>query len=94
MEKKTKIFLGVVALAAVAYLTRDKWMAKKEAPEKEESSSEFLGLFTVNKKKKSANRTRPTDSSGNCPSGTIKYGNSKDGYYCKDLQGKDLSSMA
>ena len=30
MEKKTKIFLGVVALATVAYLTRDKWMTKKE----------------------------------------------------------------
>lgn len=92
MEKKTKIFLGVVALATLAYLTRDKWMTKKEVSEKEEASSEFLGLFT--KKKKIANRTRPTDSSGNCPSGTTKYGNSKDGYYCKDLQGKDLSSMA
>jgi hypothetical protein len=93
MEKKTKIILGVAALAFVAYLTRDKWMVKKENSKKDKSSSEFSG-FDIKKKKKSANRTVPTDSSGNCPSGTIKYGNSKDGYYCKNIQGKDLSSMA
>lgn len=39
-------------------------------------------------------RTIPTNKDGNCPSGYVRYGNSKSGYYCKALAGKDLSSMA
>ena len=43
MDKKTKIFLGVAAVAAVAYFTRDMWMPKKDEAKKEgEVKSGFI----------------------------------------------------
>jgi hypothetical protein len=91
--KKILLYSGL-AIAAVWGIS--KLMKKDKKDVEKEESSEFLGRLFFNKKKNNSpvSRTKPTDSSGNCPSGTIKYGNAKDGYYCKDLQGKDLSSMS
>ena len=91
----TKKILLYVGIGLVSVWAISKLSKKENEDVKKEESSNFLGMF-FNKKKNSkpVSRTKSPDSSGNCPAGMIRYGNAKDGYYCKNIQGKDLSSMA
>ena len=57
-----------------------------------EEESGFLGFSFGKKKKKPLQRTKATDTEGKCPNGWIKSGNSRDGYYCREIEVKGTAS--